>query len=82
MDIDEVLYTSSQSCCNVDPSNANLGFHNGALLCVTDLVDCCESPRMVRGDWYYPDGGRVLFDHESGNLVILIFGETEVQMKS
>ena len=30
-------------------------------------MDYCESPRTVHGDWYYPDGGRVLF--ESGNLV-------------
>ena len=38
------------------PSNAN---SNGALLCITDLEDCCAAPRTVRGDWYYPDGRRV-----------------------
>ena len=26
------------------------------LLCVTDLVDCCDTPHTVQGDWYYPDG--------------------------
>ena len=38
------------------PSNAN---SNGAVLCTTDLEDCCAAPRTVRGDWYYPDGRRV-----------------------
>ena len=23
---------------------------------MTDLEDCCDAPRTVRGDWYYPDG--------------------------
>ena len=31
----------------------------GALMCVTDLEDCCDAPRTVRGDWYFPDGHRV-----------------------
>ena len=56
MDRDDLLYTAPFSCCNEDPSNANPDLHDRALLCVTDLVDCCESPRTVRGDWYYPDG--------------------------
>ena len=42
------------------PSNAN-GFHDQALLCVTDLVECCESP--PRGNWYYPDGHIVALDN-------------------
>ena len=38
------------------PTNANPELHFQALLCVTDLVDCCGSPRTVHGDWYYPNG--------------------------
>jgi hypothetical protein len=34
----------------------------GALLCVTDLEDCCDAPRTVHGDWYFPDGRRVESD--------------------
>ena len=30
-----------------------------ALVCLTDLVDCCAAPRTVRGDWYFPDGRTV-----------------------
>ena len=32
------------------------------LMCVTDLVDCCDLPRTVRGNWYYPDGHIVVFN--------------------
>ena len=38
------------------PSNTN-GLQT--LMCVTDLVDCCETQR--RGDWYFPNGTRVPF---------------------
>ena len=36
-----------------------------ALVCLTDLEDCCAEPRTARGDWYFPDGttvGSVGFD--------------------
>ena len=39
------------------PSNAN-GLHDQTLLCVTDLVECCESP--PHGNWYYPDGHNIV----------------------
>ena len=52
MDFDDILYTA---CCNQDPTNAN-GLHDQTLVCVTDLVDCCDTPRTVRGDWYDPNG--------------------------
>ena len=29
-------------------------------MCVTDLVDCCESSAL--GNWYYPDGRTVLYN--------------------
>ena len=57
VDIDDIMYTAPSSCCNDLPSNTNP--RDEALLCVTDLVDCCDTPRTVRGDWYYPDGRRV-----------------------
>ena len=61
MDIDDIMYTSPEAACCMDlPSNNNS--RDEALLCVTDLMDCCESPHTVRGDWYYPDGTRVEFD--------------------
>ena len=49
VDIDDVL--SGLIPSNSDPRDA--------LLCVTDLVDCCAAPRTVRGDWYFPNGNIV-----------------------
>ncbi len=60
VDLDDVLYTAPYPCCNTNPSNSRSELHDGALLCVTDLEDCCDTPRTVRGDWYYPDGRTVL----------------------
>ena len=59
MDLRDLLYRAPFPCCDEDPSNAQPDLHDGALLCVTDLVDCCESPHTVYGDWYDPDGHRV-----------------------
>ena len=50
MDIDDVLSTGTDS--GFIPSNIN---PRNALLCVTDLEDCCAAPYTVRGDWYFPD---------------------------
>ena len=50
MEFDDLLYR------RVDepyPTNAN-GLHDLTLVCVTDLVDCCDAPRTVCGNWYYP----------------------------
>ena len=61
MDIDDVMYTSPEVAYCMDlPLNNNS--RDEALLCVTDLIDCCESPHTVRGYWYYPNGIRVEFD--------------------
>ena len=65
VDFNDLLYRTSY---DPDPSNANATLHDLALLCVTDLVDCCDSPRTVHSDWYYPDGRRVLFDGFPLNL--------------
>ena len=54
MDIDDILYTTNN---NQNPTNTN--GHDQTLVCVTDLVDCCDTPRTVRGNWYFPNGGVV-----------------------
>ena len=33
---------------------------------MTDLEDCCDAPRSVRGNWYHPDGRTVLSDSIAG----------------
>ena len=55
MDINDLPYRGGD---DPDPTNAN-GLHNHTLVCVTDLEDCCDSPRTVRGDWYYSNGSVV-----------------------
>ena len=66
MDIDDVLYRAPGLLgFNETPTNAQPHLHDGALLCVTDLEDCCDAPRTVRGDWYYPDGCTVSNDNIS-----------------
>ena len=68
VDFDDILYRANREPLLEDPSNANATLHDEALLCVTDLVDCCDSPHAVHGDWYYPNGSRVLFDGFPQNL--------------
>ena len=60
MDVDDVLYRAPIDGFRENPTNDNSELHDQALLCVTDLEDCCDAPRTVRGDWYYPDGSIVL----------------------
>ena len=61
MDIHDVLYRAPNDPYGRDvlPSNSRPEVHDEALLCVTDLEDCCDAPRTVHGDWYYPDGREV-----------------------
>ena len=63
----DILYRTNYSPLLEDPTNDNATLHDGALLCVTDLVDCCESP--PHGDWYYPDGQIVQSDGYPLNAV-------------
>ena len=65
VEFDDLLY---RRATDPDPTNAN-GLHDRGLVCVTDLVDCCDAPRTVRGDWYYPDGSVVPFDVPGGRAV-------------
>ena len=71
MDVNDLLYNTPDL---PEPNNTN-GLHDQALLCVTDLEDCCESPRTVRGEWYYPDGSVVPFDI-IGDYGVTIYGRT------
>ena len=50
------------------PTNANPELHDQALLCITDLEDCCRSPNTTqRGNWYHPNGTAVEFYTEDTN---------------
>ena len=61
VDVGDLLYRTTSEPELEDPSNSNATLHDAALLCVTDLVNCCESPEP-HGDWFYPNGSIVLFD--------------------
>ena len=52
VDIDDILRIHTDEG---KPSNSNPRSHDQAMLCITDLVDCCEKPRL--GGWYYFNGG-------------------------
>ena len=53
-DYDDVLYTWSDSQI---PTNSRPAQHDLSLLCVTDLVECCETEML--GNWYLPNGNLV-----------------------
>jgi hypothetical protein len=67
------------------PTNRNPGYEGRALLCMTDLVDCCgtesDTPsdimRTVHGDWYFPDGRRIEFSN-GGSQFLANRGPNEV----
>ena len=52
VNFDDLLYNTVED--SPQPTNTN---EHQTLMCVTDLVPCCES--SARGDWYYPDGRRI-----------------------
>ena len=56
MDLDDVLTEMGTAPL---PDN---GLSPLTLQCITDLVDCCNSPRTQRGEWYYPNGTVIVFD--------------------
>ena len=62
VDTDDILYTTNNG---QNPTNAN--GHDQTLVCETDLVDCCDAPHTVRGNWYLPNGNVV------GNTGFLVF---------
>jgi hypothetical protein len=65
VDIDDILYRAPLDGFREHPTNDNPELHDQALLCVTDLEDCCNTPHTVRGDWYFPDGNVVPIDSPS-----------------
>ena len=62
VDLDDVLYRAPINGYREDPTNSRPELHDQALLCVTDLEDCCDEPHTIRGHWYYPDGRLVTFN--------------------
>ena len=60
VDIVDILYRAGIDGFREDPTNYNAILHDQALLCVTDLINCCESP--PRGEWYFPNGMIVPFN--------------------
>ena len=54
VDVDDILYTTSD---RQNPTNDRPGQHDQSLLCVTDLVDCCETEML--GNWFFPNGSQV-----------------------
>ena len=59
VNLEEFLYVTN----NDQPTNDN---RLQTLMCITDLEDCCASPRTVRGNWYYPDGRIVEYTDSEG----------------
>ena len=70
VDLDDILYRAPDyPDQNESPTNARPDLHDGALLCVTDLEHCCDAPRTVRGNWYYPDGQTAVPSSGSNNYI-------------
>ena len=67
IDFDDILYRENRGSLSEIPTNANAILHDQALLCITDLEDCCDASRTVRGDWYYPSGDVVQVDTDGLN---------------
>ena len=63
VDFHDILRRTTSNRQN--PTNNHPELHDQALLCITDLVDCCSSPE--RGNWYYPNGNVVLHDTDGYN---------------
>ena len=83
VDLNDVLYRAPHDPYGRDvlPSNSRPEVHDEALLCVTDLEDCCGAPRTVHGDWYYPDGRKVPIgnDIRGGTSFLVNRGANEVR---
>ena len=68
VNLDDLLYRTD----TLQPTNAN-GLQT--LMCVTDLVDCCETQRL--GNWYYPNG-RIITSRSQGNTFQTNRGQNEI----
>ncbi len=75
VDLGDLLYRTPS---DPHPNNAN-GLQT--LMCVTDLVDCCET--QGHGNWYYPSGTGVPFDtgSDTSRSFLANRGQYEVRMR-
>ena len=62
VDLDDVMYTVPPGAGGPSDLPSNTNPRDEAVLCVTDLEDCCAAPRTVHGNWCLPDGTRVGLD--------------------
>lgn len=76
VDIDDI-HQSEIPTSSLRPANNN-EYHDQALLCLTDLEDCCNFPRTKHGHWYYPNGTTVRFDLYGHNTFQRNRGANEV----
>ena len=54
-----------------DESDISLSLNDGALLCFTDLNECCSSDTaQVAGNWFFPNGSIVGNQTTSSNIYI------------
>ena len=42
---------------------------NDSVRCLTDLNSCCNGSLFHRGDWYFPNGTRLPFGGEGGDIL-------------
>ena len=46
------------------------GSNSDTVQCHTDLSTCCDTHQLVpRGDWFFPNGTRLPFFNESGDII-------------
>ena len=64
MDVNDLLYREPR---DTHPTNIDPVLQDNALLCITDLIDCCGSPHTDRGDWFYPNGSVIKYNNASNN---------------
>ena len=54
---------------NLTEVGTDIGNPGSTVRCHTDLGTCCSSAQGIyRGDWYFPNGDRVGFDYQGGDI--------------
>ena len=62
----------------VDLSQVEMDYHSG-LHCHTDLTTCCSIAQgNHRGDWFFPNGNRLRYFENDGNISMSIMVEREL----
>ena len=55
--------------CSTDLSLVGDYYHYGRVQCHTDLSTCCSGTQGIhRGDWYFPNGDRLPFPGDIGDI--------------